>query len=179
MTKVRTDDPVSVATHAEIELLVSSYTLACDLHHYILDSVRPQLYATQLETLLSLIYAIPSRYDMLNRSWRWIPGEASPTHYYRSIYTQQSDPAGRFLQQLTWSARCTRPVIFRNVTALLAFLKRYTRSFRANLLYDHDPFQYDLLYAQTLSSFEAWMDLARRFVTPSLSRLRRLQEKAF
>jgi hypothetical protein len=174
MTRVCINDPVTVSTHAEIELMTSSYTLACDFHHHIADSIGPRLDDTELKRLLSLIYALPSRYDMLDRSWHWHP--ATPTrHYYRSIYTLNADCTARFVEQRHWSARCTRSVIFKNVVALLAFLKQYTRAFRAHLTEEHNRFIYDMKYALALSSFEAWMDLAGPFVCPSLSRLRSIE----
>jgi hypothetical protein len=41
------------------------------LHHHIADSIGPRLDDTEYKRLLSLIYALPSRYDMLDRSWHW------------------------------------------------------------------------------------------------------------
>lgn len=176
LTRVRSDNPVSVSTLAEIRLLVEGYTHACNFHRHIDECMTAQLYATELGKLLSLIYKIPSRYDLLDRSWHWHPSIPEAWRY-RSIYTQKSASACKRIQPRCSNKRCTRPVIFPNVAELIAYMKKYMRLFRKHLPKEQQREEHDVLYALALSAFESWMDLARPHIVPSLRALRAKEEK--
>ncbi len=163
MIRVDPTDPVSVATVAEIEVLANGYEQVCDWRNYIVASITTQLYSKQLEALQSLIYTLPSRYDLLDRTYF-----GPLTRWYRSIYTSN--------QRYDTHVKGNRKQTFDRVAALVAVMKQYKDTYKQALPED-DAIrnQYENLYVLALSSFQDWMDLARPHISHTLRALRAME----
>ena len=137
ITKVQTSDPVSVSTMAEINLFLTGKARFLDWFHFMESNTYPDAYVGEIKSLRSLMYTLPSQYDLL-----WSRGMFPITYYYKSTYTSGSSSS---------HDRNSRPVILMNLTEMLEFMCTWKRRFK-EAVHERNRPEYERLYGWTLSA---------------------------
>ena len=115
-----------------------------------------------MKSLRSLIYTLPSQYDLL-----WSQGMFPITYYYKSTYTSGSSAS---------HDRNSRPVILMNLTEMLEFMCTWKRRFK-EAVHERNRPEYERLYGWTLSAFYDWMVVARPRIRPPFSAYRAREQE--